>query len=76
LDRSLRLVRLAFRRYLGQELLADCKDYWQHHSRLVSCFTDMRRSVELLSAEERAEFLQFIEEQTRDSAPTSGDNEV
>lgn len=76
LDRSLRLVRLALRRVLGQELLADCKEYWQHHSQLASCFTDIRQSVELLNTEDRAEFLQFIEEHTRDSAPTADEGEV
>jgi hypothetical protein len=69
-------VRLALRRFLGHQLLDDCKDYWQHHSKLASCFTDIRRSVELLSTEDRVEFLGFIEEQTRGLAPASGDSEV
>ena len=75
LDRSLRLVRLLLRIELEESLLQDCKDFWKQFSRIPSCFKDLRRAVEKMSAEERTDFLSYIEEDMTASKPSTEESD-
>ncbi|KAF2630728.1 hypothetical protein BU25DRAFT_446337 [Macroventuria anomochaeta] len=75
LDRPLCLVRLILRIYLGESLLQDCKDFWKQFSRIPSCFTDLRRAVEKMSDQGRADFLTYIEEDMIATKPSTEDSQ-
>jgi hypothetical protein len=41
-------------------MLSDCKDYFQHHSHLTSCFNDLKPIVCRLPVEELKSFATFV----------------
>jgi N-terminal acetyltransferase B complex non-catalytic subunit len=57
-------------------MLADCKVYWEHHSTLVTCFSDLQIFVRELSPENAADFYKFIRTQTMDTLSNPGSKEV
>ncbi|KAH7401816.1 tRNA synthetases class I (M)-domain-containing protein [Phaeosphaeria sp. MPI-PUGE-AT-0046c] len=61
-DRPLQLTYMKLRQYTGDLTLADCKDYFQQHSGLNSCFDDLRPFVASLWRQEVVQFLDFLYE--------------
>jgi hypothetical protein len=56
-DRPLQLTYINLRQQIGVSMLSDCKDYFQHHSHLNSCFNDLKPIVCLLSPVEFKDFM-------------------
>ena len=46
--------------FVGLQMQADCRKYFEHHGRLISCFEDLRPTVERFDLKETAVFLAFI----------------
>jgi hypothetical protein len=59
-DRPLQLTYIKLRDQLGISMLSDCKDYFQHHSHLNSCFNDLKPIVCRLPVKEFKSFMSFI----------------
>ncbi|KAF1845780.1 uncharacterized protein K460DRAFT_338347 [Cucurbitaria berberidis CBS 394.84] len=64
-DRPLRLTYMKLRQFIGTPMLSDCKEYWDNHSELSSCFADLRPFVERLRVEDQKDFSMFITNQTK-----------
>ncbi|KAH7391804.1 N-acetyltransferase B complex non catalytic subunit-domain-containing protein [Pyrenochaeta sp. MPI-SDFR-AT-0127] len=64
-DRPLRLTYMKLRLFTGIPMLSDCKEYWEYHSGLSTCFADLRPFVETLSDEDQKNFSRFILDRTR-----------
>ena len=64
-DRPLRLMNMALKRFTGALTLSDCKEYWEYHSGLSSCFADLRPFIERLSVQDKKEFSKFTVDQIR-----------
>ena len=75
-NRPLSLTYMKLQQFVGRPILLDCKDYWEHHSRLPSCFKDLSPFIESLPEDDQVEFLKFIEERTYASRPSSTDGQV
>jgi N-terminal acetyltransferase B complex non-catalytic subunit len=58
-DRPLQLTYIKLRQQIGVSMLSDCKDYFQHHSHLNSCFNDLKPIACRLSAADFKEFMKF-----------------
>lgn len=59
-DRAVQLTYMKLRQYVGALTVEDCKDYFQQHSSLNSCFNDLRPFVCSLWRNERVSFLDGI----------------
>lgn len=46
-----------------------CQEYWRDHCHLNSCFQDLRRYIESMSAEHQRDFHQFMSESVKSSKP-------
>lgn len=75
-DRPLHLTYMKLQKFVGRPLIISCKDYWENHSRLPSCFKDLRPFVESLPNDDRVDFLKFIEERTYASKPSPTADQV
>jgi N-terminal acetyltransferase B complex non-catalytic subunit len=75
-DRFIRLTYMSLRRFIGTKMLADCKVYWEHHSTLVTCFSDLKIFVQDFSPEDAADFYKFVRTQSMDTLSNSNSNEV
>ncbi len=64
-DRPVRLIYLHVRKYMGTLTVSDCKGYWEHHSALSSCFTDLRPLLETLPTGHLKEFCLFIQDHAK-----------
>ncbi|KAF2134224.1 hypothetical protein P153DRAFT_307215 [Dothidotthia symphoricarpi CBS 119687] len=74
-DRPLRLTYMKLQQFVDRPFLSDCKDYWEHHSRLPSCFKDLRPLVESLSEDDQEDFLKFVEEKSYGLKPSPADGQ-
>ena len=64
-DRPIRLMNMSLRRFTGAMALSDCEEYWECHSGLSSCFTDLRPFIETLSIQDIKSLSKFIIDRTR-----------
>ena len=75
-DRPLRLTYMHLRSFINTPMLSDCKEYWEHHFELSSCFTDLRQFVQRLPSKDQKDFSRFITNRTRDICARLGKDEV
>ncbi|KAF1943638.1 hypothetical protein EJ02DRAFT_399997 [Clathrospora elynae] len=60
LDRPLRKTYLSLRQFIGTAMFSDCKDYWEHHSSLATCFDDLRPFVQDFNIEQKKDIRDFM----------------
>lgn len=75
-DRALRLTYTRLRQFTNKLTLTDCKEFWEHHSSLGSCFSDLRSSVEYLCVADQFEFCHWIVAQAKDVGARSDPEKV
>lgn len=75
-DRPLRITYMSLRGFIRVPMLSDCQEYWEHHSGLPVCFTDLSGFVQGLPLEDRKAFHKFITDRTRDMGTHQGIDEV
>lgn len=64
-ERPLQLTNLALRRFTGSSLLQLCKEYWDCHHKLPSCYSDLAKSLEALSVEDQKDFHHHVLEHVK-----------
>ncbi|KAF1836577.1 hypothetical protein BDW02DRAFT_566843 [Decorospora gaudefroyi] len=74
--RAVRLTYMSLRKFIGVPMLSDCKAYWEQHSILISCFTDLRPFVQDLEVECQREFRRFIDEYTSTAVVKSDSDQL
>jgi hypothetical protein len=55
-DRPVRLTYMALCRFVGHPILPLCKDYWDNHYALPSCFADLCQYIAELSVKDVTDF--------------------
>ncbi|CAO2648943.1 Nn.00g098920.m01.CDS01 [Neocucurbitaria sp. VM-36] len=75
-DRPLRLTYMHLRCFVNTPMLSDCKEYWEHHFELSSCFADLRQFVQRLPLEDQKDFSRFITNRTKEIHARLGKDEV
>lgn len=59
---------MKLRHHIGNSMLADCKDYFQNHMSLTSCFDDLRPFMRHFTHENSLDFLNFASEAVQSAA--------
>jgi hypothetical protein len=75
-DRPLRLTYMTLRKFIGTSMLSDCKEYWEHHSALITCFADLRPFVQDLQGSDQREFYEFVRSHASATGQELGSNQV
>jgi len=55
--RQIHILQIHVRSYLGENSLSDCQEFFKNHCRMVSCFNDVRKYVELLDVADIKRFM-------------------
>lgn len=58
--RQTHLLHIYVRHYLGKSSLSDYQEFFENHSRMASCFTDLQRRIEDLDAADTKKFEVFM----------------
>jgi hypothetical protein len=66
-DRPSRLTYMTLRQFAGENMLVDCKEYFEHHAHLACCFDDLRLHLQKLSRKDSCAFMEFVSSHTKGS---------
>ena len=61
------------RQFGGENMLSDCKEYFEHHAHLSCCFDDLRLHLQNFSRKDARAFMEFVSTHTNSFYQSASD---